>query len=82
MNPVTGLQQVVAQVTGGRTGEQSTTYDRAVQLLQEARGAAAKGDRVTTVTKLNRISTEGLSPEDVSSIEAQKKQVLSVLDGQ
>jgi len=79
VNPLTGVQEVVAQLTTGRTAEQTATYDRDVQLLHEARAAASGGDRATMIGKLAQVSTAGLSPTDASSIEGQRRQVPTLL---
>ena len=44
VNPLTGLQQVVAQLTGGRTAEQSVLFDTAQADLDAAAGAVDRGD--------------------------------------
>jgi hypothetical protein len=44
VNPLTGLQQVVAQLTGGRTVEQQDLYAKADRVLKQAQAALERHD--------------------------------------
>jgi hypothetical protein len=76
VNPVTGVQQVVAQLTNGRTADQQDLYDEDMQRIEAAQERLQEGDGPEAVRELGRITTAGLSSEDTDRVLVQVKQVL------
>jgi hypothetical protein len=76
VNPVTGVQQVVAQLTNGRTADQQDLYDEDLQRIETAQQQVEEGDGSEAVRELGRITTAGLSSEDTERVLVQVKQVL------
>ena len=56
VNPLDGLQQVVAELTGGRTEEQLAAYDEAKQHLAAARSAVKAGEVTKARAELDEIT--------------------------
>jgi hypothetical protein len=76
VNPLTGVQQVVDELTSGRTPEQQDLYDADLQHIAAAQTRMEEGDRPQAVRELNRINTAGLSSEDAGHILTKLKQIL------
>lgn len=76
VNPLTGVQQVVDELTNGRSPEQQDLYDVDLEHLAAAQARMEEGDRPQAVRELNRITTVGLSSEDAGRILAKVKQIL------
>jgi hypothetical protein len=81
VNPLTGVQQVVDELTSGRSPEQQDLYDADLEHLAAAQARMEEGDRPQAVRELNRITTVGLSSEDAGRILAKVKQILFRLGG-
>jgi hypothetical protein len=79
INPVTGLEQVVAQLTNGRTAEQQELYDANEQRIDAATGYVRDGKWADAVHQLNRINTGPLPSEDADHIAAQVRELLKQL---
>jgi hypothetical protein len=79
VNPLTGLQQVMAGLTGGRTDEQNRTYQADLGLLQAARAAAEAGDVTQARSQLKRLDLDGLSSEDAQELRHRMAEVSALL---
>jgi hypothetical protein len=79
VNPLTGLQQVMAELSNGRTVDQQALYVADLQRIDAARSSAQQGNRPEAIRQLNGVATADLSPEDRDHILAQVKQVLGLL---
>jgi hypothetical protein len=75
VNPVTGLQQVVAQLTGGRTAEQAAAYQAATRKLAAAEAALKRGDTAEARADLQAIDLGNpeLAPDDLPALTAKKR---------
>ncbi len=61
VNPLDGVQQVVAQLTGGRTPEQLVAFEEATTNLRKAQAAVAVGDTGTARSELAKITPQLLA---------------------
>jgi hypothetical protein len=82
VNPLTGLQQVMAELSNGRTVDQQHQYDADLQRIDAARVYARQGNRPEAIRQLTRVATADLPREDRDQILAQVKQVLRLLGDQ
>jgi len=83
VNPLTGLQQVVAQLTGGRTAEQQDLYAQADGNLKQARAALDRGDRSGArgwLKKYAALKLDALTDEDKKALAARLRSISSALD--
>lgn len=83
VNPLTGLHQVVAQLTGGRTVEQSELFDRAQTDLDAASGAAARGDKAGArahLSDFDALHLGSLTQEDQTSLAKRRAAIEAQLD--
>jgi hypothetical protein len=55
VNPLDGVQQVVAELRGGRTAEQQKAYDEVKRHLDAAQKAADDGDRPAARAELGKV---------------------------
>jgi hypothetical protein len=55
VNPLDGVQQVVAELRGGRTADQQRAYDQVTQHLAAAQKAADDGDRPAVRSELGKV---------------------------
>ncbi len=85
VNPLTGLQQVVAQLTGGRTAEQHDLYVRADRDLTQAKAALERGDRAgakARLTDFDALHLESvLTTEDRKALQVRRSAIEHQLDG-
>jgi hypothetical protein len=85
VNPLTGLQQVVAQLTGGRTAEQHDLYGRADRDLTQAKAALDRGDRAgakARLTDFDALHLESvLTTEDQKALQVRRSAIQHQLDG-
>lgn len=84
VNPLTGLQQVVAELTGGRTAEQSDLFEKAQADLDAASGAVDRGDRVEARAHLrdyDRLDLGILARADQDRLKAHRTQLAKKLAG-
>jgi hypothetical protein len=83
LNPLTGLQQVVAQVTGGRTTEQAAAYRGAKRQLDAAQEALDRGDRAEARADLQRVTLKAppLAPDDLKALAKRKASLEKQLGG-
>ena len=79
INPVTGVGQVVAQLTNGRTLEQQELYDANEQRIDAATGYVRDSRWADAIYQLNRINTIGLPSEDADHIAVQVRHLLKQL---
>jgi hypothetical protein len=79
VNPLTGVQQVFAELTNGRTVDQQELYDADLRRIEAARSYAQQANQPEAVHQLNRVATDSLSAEDRDYILGQVKQVLGLL---
>ena len=78
VNPLTGLQQVVAQLTGGRTAEQQDLYARANHELDQAQAALDQGDRAAArnwVKQYDALKRTVLTDEDKNALEKRRASI-------
>ena len=78
VNPLAGLQQVVAELTGGRTAEQSDLFEQAQSDLDAATGAVDRGDRAEARAHLrdyDRLDLGVLTRADQDRLAAHRAQV-------
>jgi hypothetical protein len=78
VNPLDGLQQVVAQLTGGRTAEQSALFTKAQADLDAASGALDRGDRAAARVHLrdyDQLDLRVLTQVDQDSLHAHRVQL-------
>jgi hypothetical protein len=61
VNPLDGIQQVVAELTGGRTQEQRAALDEAQKYLDAAREAVKDGNPEKASAELDKIDAKLLS---------------------
>jgi hypothetical protein len=83
VNPLIGLQQVVAQLTGGRTAEQQDLYAQADGNLKQARAALDRGDRNGArgwLKKYTALKLDALTDEDKKALAARLRSIDSALD--
>ncbi|HYY11452.1 MAG TPA: hypothetical protein VE781_10965 [Kineosporiaceae bacterium] len=70
-NPFDGIQEVVAQLSGGRTPDQAAAYDDASRALDRAQAAAAKGQAAKARTELTQAGAllPRLADEDRTAVQ-------------
>jgi hypothetical protein len=71
LNPLSGIQQVVEEITHGRTAEQAQAYQKAQDLLKQADAAAKGGDKALARELIGQIKLDALSPDDAKRVGAQ-----------
>jgi hypothetical protein len=78
VNPLDGIQQVVAQLTGGRTEEQAAALDEANRHLAAAKAAVERDDKQAANAELQKITNPlllRLTDEDRARVKAQLSQL-------
>jgi hypothetical protein len=86
LNPLTGLQQVVAQITEGRTVEQRDLYAKANSDLQQAQTALDHQDQAAARSWLKQYDAlkpklSVLTAEDKTALEDRRASIQRRLDG-
>jgi hypothetical protein len=83
VNPLTGLQQVVAQLTGGRTAEQQDLYAKADRDLKQAQVALDRGDRAGArgwLRQYDELKLGALTVEDQKALATRRTSIQRQLD--
>jgi len=83
VNPLTGLQQVVAQLTGGRTAEQQDLYAKAEADLKQAQAALDRGDRSAArglMKQFDALKLAILTSEDRTALDKRRTAIQRQLD--
>jgi hypothetical protein len=83
VNPLTGIQQVVAQLTGGRTAEQQEVYAKADRDLQQAQAALDHGDRAGArnwLEQYDALKLTVLTAEDENALGKRRASIQRQLD--
>jgi hypothetical protein len=83
VNPLTGLQQVVAQLTGGRTVEQQDLYAKADRDLKQAQAALDQGDPAgarSAVKEYDALKLTVLTDEDKSALAKRRAAIERLLN--
>jgi hypothetical protein len=83
VNPLTGLQQVVAQLTGGRTAEQHELYAKADRDLKQAQAALVSGDRAgarSWLKQYDALRLDVLTDEDKTALGKLRTSIQRQLD--
>jgi hypothetical protein len=78
VNPLDGVQQVVAELRGGRTQDQQQAYDEVKRHLDAAQKAADDGDRAAARSELQKIDKpllQRLTDEDRARAQARLAQL-------
>jgi hypothetical protein len=81
LNPLAGIQQVVAVVTGNRTAEQQQAYDTAQRQLRDARAAVHDRQYGQARTLLKSIDVKALTPDDAKAVGRQIAEVQASIHG-
>jgi hypothetical protein len=81
VNPLTGIQQVVAVLTGNRTAEQQQAYDTAQGQLRAARAAVLGGQFGRAASILKGIDLGALAPDDAKAVRQQIAEVKASAHG-
>jgi hypothetical protein len=81
VNPLTGIQQVVAVLTGNRTQEQQQAYDTAQRQLRAAHAAVHDGLYTRAASILKTIDLGGLAPDDAKAVRQQITEVKASAHG-
>jgi hypothetical protein len=81
VNPLTGIQQVVAVLTGNRTAEQKQAYDAAQQQLRDARAAVRDKQYARAQRQLEAIDLSALSADDAKAVRKQIAEVKASAHG-
>jgi hypothetical protein len=79
VNPLNGIQQVVEEITHGRTTEQAAAFRKAEDEVSQARAAAKAGDRAEAERLLDGVSLQGLTSDDRKQIAREISDVRSLL---
>jgi hypothetical protein len=83
VNPLTGLQQVVAQLTGGRTAEQQDLYAKADRDLKQAQTALDHGDPAAArgwLRQYDALKLTALTDEDKNALGTRRTSIQRQLD--
>src|SRR4051812_17415370 len=84
VNPLTGLQQVVAQLTGGRTVEQQELYAKADHDLKQAQAALERADQADArswVKQYDVLKLSVLMHDDKNALEKRRASIERQLAG-
>jgi hypothetical protein len=81
VNPLTGIEQVVAVITGNRTPAQQRAYDAAQRQLRDARAAVGSGQDAKARTLLAAIDLGALAPDDAKAVRQQIEEVKASAGG-
>lgn len=81
VNPLTGIQQVVAVITGNRTPEQQHAYDDAERRIAEARAAVRTGQTTRAKSLLDGIDLGALTSDDQARLRQEAAAVRASLPG-
>ena len=81
LNPLDGVQQVVAVITGNRTAEQQQAYDTAQRQLRDARAAVHDGQNAKARSLLKAIDLKALTADDAKAVGRQITDVQASIHG-